>query len=137
MNDPEVTMSNVLAKSDLVAHSKALEAAGAAIIDHDGTRMNAWDLYRFSADKQSRCFGSPPRIQHFCVEPFGDSGIETGQPSILHIAQRQLITWDPKHTEFIPYESRDLAAGLFGFFSDTGEGTDSILVRMLLFSGIV
>jgi four helix bundle protein len=31
MNDPEVAMSNVLANSDLVAHSKALEAAGAAI----------------------------------------------------------------------------------------------------------
>jgi four helix bundle protein len=31
MNDPEVAMSNVLAKSDLVAHAKALEAAGAAI----------------------------------------------------------------------------------------------------------
>jgi len=31
MNDPEVTMSNVLAKSDLVAHAKALEAAGAAM----------------------------------------------------------------------------------------------------------
>jgi four helix bundle protein len=32
MNDPEVAMSNVLEKSDLVAHSKALEAAGAAIV---------------------------------------------------------------------------------------------------------
>ncbi|MEJ2190321.1 MAG: four helix bundle protein [Acidobacteriota bacterium] len=31
MNDPEVTMTNVLARSDLVAHSKALAAAGAAI----------------------------------------------------------------------------------------------------------
>ena len=31
MNDPEVAMSDVLAKSDLTAHAKALEAAGAAI----------------------------------------------------------------------------------------------------------
>jgi len=31
MNDPEVTMSSVLVRSDLVAHAKALEAAGAAI----------------------------------------------------------------------------------------------------------
>jgi len=31
MNDPEVTMSSPLASSDLMAHSKALEAAGAAI----------------------------------------------------------------------------------------------------------
>ena len=31
MNDPEVIMSNVLARSDLIAHAKALEAAGAAI----------------------------------------------------------------------------------------------------------
>ena len=31
MNDPEVIMSNVLTNTDLVAHRKALEAAGAAI----------------------------------------------------------------------------------------------------------
>jgi len=31
MNDPEVTMSDVLAKTNLVVHSKALDAAGAAI----------------------------------------------------------------------------------------------------------
>jgi four helix bundle protein len=31
MNDPEVTMSNVLKNTNLVAHEKALEAAGAAI----------------------------------------------------------------------------------------------------------
>jgi hypothetical protein len=31
MNDPEVTMSNALAQTDLVAVSKALEAAGDAI----------------------------------------------------------------------------------------------------------
>jgi len=31
MNDPEVTMSNVLANNSLIVHSKALEAAGAAI----------------------------------------------------------------------------------------------------------
>jgi len=31
MNDPEVTMSNVLANTNLVAHSRALEAAGTAI----------------------------------------------------------------------------------------------------------
>jgi len=31
MNDPEVTMSNVLGNTSLVAHSKALQAAGAAI----------------------------------------------------------------------------------------------------------
>ena len=31
MNDPEVTMPNVLAKTNLIAHEKALEAAGAAI----------------------------------------------------------------------------------------------------------
>jgi len=31
MNDPEVTMSNVLGNTNLVAHSKALQAAGAAI----------------------------------------------------------------------------------------------------------
>jgi four helix bundle protein len=31
MNDPEVTMHNVVADTNLVAHSKALEAAGAAI----------------------------------------------------------------------------------------------------------
>jgi four helix bundle protein len=31
MNDPEVAMSDALAKSDLTAHAKALEAAGAAI----------------------------------------------------------------------------------------------------------
>jgi hypothetical protein len=31
MNDPELTMSKVPAKSDLIAHSKALEAAGVAI----------------------------------------------------------------------------------------------------------
>jgi len=31
MNDPEVTMSNVLGNTNLVAHEKALEAAGAAI----------------------------------------------------------------------------------------------------------
>ncbi len=31
MNDPEVTMPDVLATSNLIAHRKALEAAGAAI----------------------------------------------------------------------------------------------------------
>ena len=31
MNDPEVTMSNVLTNTNLVAHEKALEAAGIAI----------------------------------------------------------------------------------------------------------
>jgi len=31
MNDPEVTMSSTFASRDLIAHSKALEAAGAAI----------------------------------------------------------------------------------------------------------
>jgi four helix bundle protein len=31
MNDPEVTMSNALTNSNLVAHEKALEAAGVAI----------------------------------------------------------------------------------------------------------
>ncbi len=31
MNDPEVTMPDVLANTDLIAHSKALEAAGTAI----------------------------------------------------------------------------------------------------------
>ena len=31
MNDPEVTMSNVLSNTNLVAHEKALEAAGDAI----------------------------------------------------------------------------------------------------------
>ncbi len=31
MNDPEVTMPNILATSDLIAHRKALEAAGTAI----------------------------------------------------------------------------------------------------------
>jgi len=31
MNDPEVIMSNALANTNLVAHSKALEAAGVAI----------------------------------------------------------------------------------------------------------
>ena len=31
MNDPEVIMSNALANTNLVAHSKALEAAGIAI----------------------------------------------------------------------------------------------------------
>jgi len=31
MNDPEVTMPNTFASTDLIAHSKALEAAGAAI----------------------------------------------------------------------------------------------------------
>jgi len=31
INDPEVIMSNVLAHSDLIAHEKALEAAGDAI----------------------------------------------------------------------------------------------------------
>jgi four helix bundle protein len=31
MNDPEVTMSNALANTDLIAHKKALEAAGNAI----------------------------------------------------------------------------------------------------------
>jgi four helix bundle protein len=31
MNDPEVTMSNVLANTNLIAHEKALEAAGDAI----------------------------------------------------------------------------------------------------------
>jgi len=31
MNDPEVTMSNVLTKANLIAHEKALEAAGDAI----------------------------------------------------------------------------------------------------------
>jgi len=31
MNDPEVTMSNVLNNADLIAHEKALEAAGDAI----------------------------------------------------------------------------------------------------------
>jgi len=31
MNDPEVTMSKAFASSELIAHSKALEAAGAAI----------------------------------------------------------------------------------------------------------
>jgi four helix bundle protein len=30
-NDPEVTMSNVLSNTNLIAHEKALEAAGAAI----------------------------------------------------------------------------------------------------------
>ena len=31
MNDPEVTMQNALPKNPLIAHSKALEAAGLAI----------------------------------------------------------------------------------------------------------
>ena len=31
MNDPEVTMSNVLTNTNLIAHEKALEAAGIAI----------------------------------------------------------------------------------------------------------
>ena len=31
MNDPEVTMSSALTNTNLVAHEKALEAAGAAI----------------------------------------------------------------------------------------------------------
>ena len=31
MNDPEVTMSNALANTNLIAHAKALEAAGSAI----------------------------------------------------------------------------------------------------------
>jgi four helix bundle protein len=31
MNDPEVTMSNVLTNNNLIAHDKALEAAGVAI----------------------------------------------------------------------------------------------------------
>ena len=31
MNDPEVTMSNVLANANLIAHEKALQAAGDAI----------------------------------------------------------------------------------------------------------
>jgi len=31
MNDPEVTMPNALAKTDLIAHKKALEAAGNAV----------------------------------------------------------------------------------------------------------
>jgi len=31
MNDPEVTMSNVLANTNLIAHEKALQAAGEAI----------------------------------------------------------------------------------------------------------
>ena len=31
MNDPEVTMSNAATNTNLVAHSKALEAAGIAI----------------------------------------------------------------------------------------------------------
>ena len=31
MNDPEVTMSNALANTNLIAHEKALEAAGQAI----------------------------------------------------------------------------------------------------------
>ena len=31
MNDPEVTMSNVLTNTNLIAHEKALEAAGDAI----------------------------------------------------------------------------------------------------------
>ena len=31
MNDPEVTMSNALTNTDLIAHEKALEAAGVAI----------------------------------------------------------------------------------------------------------
>ena len=31
MNDPEVTMSNAVANTNLIAHVKALEAAGAAI----------------------------------------------------------------------------------------------------------
>ena len=31
MNDPEVTMSNAVTKTNLVAHEKALEAAGMAI----------------------------------------------------------------------------------------------------------
>jgi four helix bundle protein len=31
MNDPEVTMPDALANTDLIAHSKALEAAGTAI----------------------------------------------------------------------------------------------------------
>jgi four helix bundle protein len=31
MNDPEVTMSNAFANTNLIAHSKALEAAGTAI----------------------------------------------------------------------------------------------------------
>jgi four helix bundle protein len=32
MNDPEVTMSNALTKPNLIAHEKALEAAGIAIM---------------------------------------------------------------------------------------------------------
>jgi four helix bundle protein len=32
MNDPEVTMSNVLSDTNLIAHEKALEAAGDAIV---------------------------------------------------------------------------------------------------------
>jgi four helix bundle protein len=32
MNDPEVTMSNALTNTNLIAHEKALEAAGDAII---------------------------------------------------------------------------------------------------------
>jgi four helix bundle protein len=31
MNDPELTMSNAVAKTKLIAHEKALEAAGSAI----------------------------------------------------------------------------------------------------------
>ncbi len=31
MNDPEVTMSNALSNNNLIAHEKALEAAGIAI----------------------------------------------------------------------------------------------------------
>jgi four helix bundle protein len=31
MNDPEVTMSNVLTNANLIAHEKAIEAAGVAI----------------------------------------------------------------------------------------------------------
>jgi hypothetical protein len=31
MNDPEVTMSNALTNTNLVAHAKALEAAGIAV----------------------------------------------------------------------------------------------------------
>ena len=41
MNDPEVTMSNAATKPNLIAHTKALEAAGIAIKPVSYTHLRA------------------------------------------------------------------------------------------------
>ena len=67
MNDPEVAMSNVLAKSDLIAHSKALEAAGAAI----ALAMRVPAPLRTIADQVIRSAASVPAN---LAEGYGRSG---------------------------------------------------------------